>query len=84
MLGFILRWMRVPQGMEHAPESARAGVSEERVQGNYPRPGERKPHTPGNIGLSEDRWVDWLAIVTLFAGLMYAVYLGSTPAGKYQ
>ena len=80
----VYRYVTAPKGLLNArrdsmPREAREG----QAVGNYPPPGVRNPSgAPNSYSFSDDRWLDWVAIIALFCGLMYAFYLGSTPAGK--
>ena len=83
----VYRWATLPSGLFRTgpgaqPRPAASGKDATPV-GNYPPPApKRSAEQPSNVGLRDDRWLDWLAIAGLFAGLMYAFWLGSTPEGK--
>lgn len=83
----LLYWARASSSLLPTPATSKPRVSAPpgAVLGNYPAPAaSRRPGpVPGNWGLGGDRWLDWLALAGMFVGLMYAVWLGSTPEGKW-
>ena len=79
----LVRWLRAPRGLLRTGAEAQPRPPDDaHVVGNYPPPGRRAAAPPSNVGLGGDRWLDWLAIALLFAGFLYAIYLGARPEGK--
>jgi hypothetical protein len=83
LLFTLVRWLRAPSGLlKTGPEAQPRPPDAAAVVGNYPPPGRRAAAPPRSFGLGDDRWLDWLAIALLFAGFLYAIYLGARPEGK--